>query len=185
MFTRSSPFFSSTCLSLALLVSSSVSAQTAGADGVVKVQSAYSMDETISRIKQDIAGKGIMFFSEVDQSRLDVSAGIALRRSTLLSFGNPALGSQFITSNPQAGLDWPVRLLVQEDDQGKVVGAFRFSDAVLRHLVVNMDEAVTEPSPMARAAEEEGDGAPRRRERTRDDAAPASDDDDNSVGEGA
>jgi small subunit ribosomal protein S6 len=48
-----------------------------------------------------------------------------------------------------------------------LTGAFRFSDAVLRHLVVNMDEAVTEPSPMAKAADEEGDGG-RRRDR-RDD----------------
>ena len=53
-----------------------------------------------------------------------------------------------------------------------LTGAFRFSDAVLRHLVVNMDAAVTEPSPMAKAADEEGDG--RRRERSRDDG----DDDD-------
>ena len=48
-----------------------------------------------------------------------------------------------------------------------LTGAFRFSDAVLRHLVVNMDEAVTEPSPMAKAADEEGEGG-RRRDR-RDD----------------
>jgi small subunit ribosomal protein S6 len=75
-----------------------------------------------------------------------------------------------------------------ETDQktlAELTGAFRFSDAVLRHLVVNMDEAVTDPSPMAKAADEEGDGAPRRRERARDDSAPASDDDDNSAGEGA
>ena len=37
----------------------------------------------------------------------------------------------------------------------ELTGAFRFSDAVLRHLVVNMDAAVTDPSPMAKAAEEE------------------------------
>src|SRR5947207_8133360 len=49
----------------------------------------------------------------------------------------------------------------------ELTGAFRFSDAVLRHLVVNMDAAVTEPSPMAKAADEEGDG--RRRDRSRDD----------------
>jgi small subunit ribosomal protein S6 len=67
----------------------------------------------------------------------------------------------------------------------ELTGAFRFSDAVLRHLVVNMDETVTEPSPMAKAADEEGEGGGRRRERSRDDAAVASDDDDNSVGEGA
>ncbi len=41
----------------------------------------------------------------------------------------------------------------------ELTGAFRFSDAVLRHLVVNMDEAVTEPSPMAKADEEEAAAA--------------------------
>ena len=89
-----------------------------------------------------------------------------------------------------------------ESDQkvlDELTGAFRFSDAVLRHLVVNMDAAVTEPSPMAKAADEEGDG--RRRDRSRDDgdgdddgpprrrpreeAVSASDDEDSPVGEGA
>jgi hypothetical protein len=51
-------------------------------DGIVKVRSAYSMDETIARVKQDIAGKGIMFFSAVDQSKLAADAGIKLPPST-------------------------------------------------------------------------------------------------------
>ena len=37
----------------------------------------------------------------------------------------------------------------------ELTGAFRFSDAVLRHLVIRRDEAVTEPSPIAQAHEEE------------------------------
>lgn len=37
----------------------------------------------------------------------------------------------------------------------ELVGAFRFSDAVLRYLVIARDEAVTEPSLMAKAREEE------------------------------
>ena len=52
-------------------------------------------------------------------------------------------------------------LLNIETDQktlAELTGAFRFSDAVLRHLVVKMDGPVTEPSPMARAAEEEAAG---------------------------
>jgi small subunit ribosomal protein S6 len=60
-------------------------------------------------------------------------------------------------------------LLNVECDQkilAELTGAFRFSDAVLRHLVVNMDEAVTEPSPMAKAEQEEKEGGsrPRREE---------------------
>jgi small subunit ribosomal protein S6 len=37
----------------------------------------------------------------------------------------------------------------------ELVGAFRFSDAVLRHLVIRRDKAISEPSLMAQAHEEE------------------------------
>ena len=89
-------------------------------DGVIRVKSAYPMAETIARLKGDVAAKGIMFFSEVDQKALAQKAGIAVRPSTLLMFGNPPLGTQFINSKPEAGLDWPVRLLVQQDEKGDV-----------------------------------------------------------------
>ncbi len=48
----------------------------------------------------------------------------------------------------------------------ELIGAFRFNDAVLRHLVIHRDEAVTEPSPMAKASEQEE--RPRGRDRDRD-----------------
>jgi uncharacterized protein (DUF302 family) len=89
-------------------------------DGIVRVKSAVTMAEAITRIKADIAAKGIKFFMEIDQSKLAADAGIKLRPSTLLVFGNPPLGTQFITSNPNAGLDWPVRLLLTQDDNGDV-----------------------------------------------------------------
>ena len=62
-------------------------------------------------------------------------------------------------------------LLNVEVDQktlAELTGAFRFSDAVLRHLVTGMEAAVTEPSPMARA-EEEGELGRRDRDDDGDD----------------
>jgi uncharacterized protein (DUF302 family) len=94
------------------------------ADGVVTMQSVYPLAETIARLKQDIAAKGIKFFSEINQSKLANDAGIKLRPSVLLVFGNPPLGTQFITAKPAAGLDWPVRLLVFEDEKGQVWTAY-------------------------------------------------------------
>jgi uncharacterized protein (DUF302 family) len=94
--------------------------QAADEDGIVRVKSAYSMPETIERLKKDVADKGIMFFSEIDQSKLAADAGIKLEPSTLLVFGNPPLGTLFLTSKPAAGLDWPVRLLVYQDERGDV-----------------------------------------------------------------
>jgi len=93
-------------------------------DGLVRVKSAYSVDETIDRIKKAIAAKGIPFFGAVDQARLAARAGVKLRPSTLLVFGSPSLGAQFLSANPYAGLDWPIRLLVLQDTAGTVWVAY-------------------------------------------------------------
>ena len=92
----------------------------APADGVIKQRSDYGFDETIVRVKADIATKGIRFFDEIDQTKLGADAKLPINRSTLLLFGNPPLGVQFLQSNPVAGLDWPVRMLVTQDDDGAV-----------------------------------------------------------------
>ena len=107
-------------------------------DGVVRVKSAYGFAETIERLKKDIAAKGIMFFNEIDQQKLAANAGIKLNPSTLLMFGNPPLGTQFMTSNPNAGLDWPVRLLVTQDSAGAVWTVYTdFAWIAARHGIVN------------------------------------------------
>src|SRR6185295_13586258 len=93
---------------------------------------AVPMAEAITRIKADIAAKGIKFFTEIDQSKLAGDAGIKLRPSVLLIFGNPPLGTQFITANPNAGLDWPVRLLVFENDKGEVWTVYTDFDWIAR-----------------------------------------------------
>lgn len=110
-------------------------------DGVVRVRSAFGFAETIERLKRDIAAKGIRFFGEVDQSTLAAEANIKLNPSTLLMFGNPPLGTQFMTANPNAGLDWPVRLLVIQDDLGTVWTVYTdFAWIAARHGIVNRTE---------------------------------------------
>jgi uncharacterized protein (DUF302 family) len=109
-------------------------------NGVVRVKSAYSMEESIARVKADVAAKGITFFNEIDQSALAAKAGIKLRRSTLIEFGNPALGTQFVTGNPDAGLDWPVHLLLTQDDTGQVWAVWTdFAWIAKRHGIANRD----------------------------------------------
>ena len=99
---------------------SAVPVQSAYADGVIRQRSDYGFDETVVRLKADIAAKGIRFFDEIDHAKLGAGAKLPINRSTLLLFGNPPLGVQFLQSNPVAGLDWPVRMLVTQDDDGSV-----------------------------------------------------------------
>jgi uncharacterized protein (DUF302 family) len=116
-------------------------------NGIVRVKSGYSVGETIDRIRQDVTSKGIMFFFAVDQAKLAADAGLNLRPSTLLVFGNPALGSQFMTSNPLSGIDWPVRLLVVEDEKGDVWAVYNdFAYIARRHGITDRDAAFQKAS---------------------------------------
>lgn len=112
-------FLQTAFLALAIGMSG-VHAARAADNGIVRVKSAFSMEETIARLKKDIDAKGIRFFQQIDQGQLAEQAGVKTQPSTLLVFGNPPLGTQFLAARPEAGLDWPVRLLVQRDEQGRV-----------------------------------------------------------------
>jgi uncharacterized protein (DUF302 family) len=129
---------------LLFLIATVVEAQTmnpAGDDGLVRVRSAYPVDETVARMRQDIAAKGITFFQEVDQAKLAAGAGIALRPSTLIVFGNPPLGAQFLTANPYSGLDWPVRVLVLQEADGSVWVAWTdFAWIARRHHIADRQQ---------------------------------------------
>jgi uncharacterized protein (DUF302 family) len=125
-----------------LVLFSTASPRADNEDGIVRVKSAYPLAETIDRLKKDVADKGIVFFSEIDQSALAAKAGIKLLPSTLLVFGNPPLGIQFLTSNPDSGPDWPVRLLVHQDSNGDVWAVYTDFDWISRrHHIKDRGEA--------------------------------------------
>jgi uncharacterized protein (DUF302 family) len=131
MFTRLIQLCSAALFACALTASLPAPALAAN-DGIIRVKSAYPIGKTIELLKKDIADKGIKFFNEIDQSKLAAEAGIKLQPSVLLIFGNPPLGTQFITANANAGLDWPVRLLVFENDKGEVWTAYTDFDWIAR-----------------------------------------------------
>jgi uncharacterized protein (DUF302 family) len=108
--------------------------------GVIRVRSALPVDQAVARIEKSVADKGIRFFDDIDQTKLAAGAGIALRPSHLLVFGNPPLGIKFLTSNPYAGLDWPVRMLVTQDEGGQVWIAYTdFGWIARRHHITDRD----------------------------------------------
>ncbi len=137
---------SAALLAITMMTTSATAASAEGAKpavstaGTITTRSAFGVDETVARLKKDIAAKGITFFQEIDQAELAGKAGIALYPSVLLIFGNPPLGTQFIAANPQAGLDWPVRMLVYRDAEGAVwVSHTDFGWIAKRHGITSRD----------------------------------------------
>lgn len=108
--------------------------------GIIRIKSVYGVQETVARIEKDVAAKRIKFFDEIDQQKLAAGAGIQLRPSVLVVFGNPPLGIQFLTANPYAGLDWPVRMLVTQDTAGQVWVAWTdFARVAHRHHITDRE----------------------------------------------
>jgi uncharacterized protein (DUF302 family) len=108
------------------------------ADGVIRIRSTHDADETVGRLKSAVAAKGVRLFNVIDQAQLGKDAGLAIRPSTLVLFGNPPLGVQFLQSNPYSALDWPVRMLVAEDADGSVWLAWNdFSYIARRYHITN------------------------------------------------
>jgi uncharacterized protein (DUF302 family) len=96
-----------------------VSAACAG-DGLVSKKSDFAASETLDRLETVLKKKGITIFARVSHSAGAEGAGIALRPTELLIFGNPKLGSHFFTSRQTAGIDLPMKALAWEDADGQV-----------------------------------------------------------------
>jgi uncharacterized protein (DUF302 family) len=130
-----------TCWIMAFAAHAGEMVPPAVSDGVVTVRSGYKVDETVNRLKRAVTEKGITYFATIDQSKLGAEAGVTVRPSMLLIFGNPALGVQFLGGNPLAGLDWPVRVVVMEDADGQVWTAYSdFAWIAKRHHITNRNE---------------------------------------------
>ncbi|MFX1675357.1 DUF302 domain-containing protein [Paraburkholderia sp. A2WS-5] len=92
---------------------------------VLTYTSAHDFDTTIARLKAVLERAGARVFADVDQREAAVLAGLELRRTRLLMFGNPTAGTPVMLANPHTALELPLRLVVWEDDEGRVQVDYR------------------------------------------------------------
>jgi uncharacterized protein (DUF302 family) len=87
--------------------------------GLITKKSAHPPKETIDRLETQLTQKGItvaLRWSHSDRAR---DVGIDVRPTELIVFGNPKLGSHMFTSNQAAGIDFPMKVLAWEDENGQ------------------------------------------------------------------
>ena len=102
------------------MVSTSTSGIGAANDGIVEKVSNHSVDETVKTLEEILEAKGVKLFVVVDHSGEAERAGLHMRPTKLLIFGNPKAGTPLMIANPRAAIDLPLKILVREDDNGKV-----------------------------------------------------------------
>jgi len=72
--------------------------------------------DTVARLTSILAEKGMKVFAVIDQSAEASQAGLQLRETTLVLFGNPAAGTGVMAAAPLAALDLPLKVLIWADE---------------------------------------------------------------------
>jgi uncharacterized protein (DUF302 family) len=88
--------------------------------GLTTIPSAFGPKETMERLEAEIKARGMTVFARVDHAAGAASAGLALRPTELLIFGNAKAGTPLMQADQAVGIDLPLKALVYQDASGKV-----------------------------------------------------------------
>ena len=83
-------------------------------DVVAVVESPHSFAETLSRLIHQIKAHGATVFAVIDHAEGAVAAGLQMPPTTVVVFGNPAVGTPLMLQAPDLALDLPSRALVRQ-----------------------------------------------------------------------
>ena len=89
-------------------------------EGIVKIPSHHSVDQTVGKLKTILQAKGVMLFALVDHSGEAEKVGLKMPPTKLLIFGNPKGGTPLMLASPSVAIDLPLKILIAEDSQGSV-----------------------------------------------------------------
>ena len=89
-------------------------------NGITTIMSHHSVDGTVQRLQAVLQAKGIKLFDFIDHSGEAEKAGMSMRPTKLLIFGNPKAGTPLMVASPSIAIDLPLKILVWEDADGGV-----------------------------------------------------------------
>lgn len=78
------------------------------------------MDAALDKLKGILDSQGVKIFALIDHSGEAEKAGMPMRNTKLLIFGNPKGGTPLMLASPTVALDLPLKILIWEDADGKV-----------------------------------------------------------------
>ena len=89
------------------------------ADGLISLSSSHGPKDTMDRLAAEITARGMTVFARVDHAAGAAEAGLSLRPTELLIFGNAKGGTPLMQSDQTIGIDLPLKALVWQDASGR------------------------------------------------------------------
>jgi uncharacterized protein (DUF302 family) len=84
--------------------------------GLVIKRSPRSVPDTVARLSELIASKGLNQFAIVDHSGAAAANGLELRDTKVVIFGSPEAGTPVMQAAPLVALDLPLKVLIWDDN---------------------------------------------------------------------
>jgi uncharacterized protein (DUF302 family) len=84
-------------------------------EGLVSVRSGFAAAETMARLEAAVRARGLTVFARIDHAAGAAEAGMALRPTDLLIFGNARGGTSLMQAVQTTGIDLPLKVLVWTD----------------------------------------------------------------------
>ena len=88
--------------------------------GIIDTPSNHTVDQTVERLKGILSAKGVTLFALIDHSGEAEKVGMKMPPTKLLIFGSPKAGTPVMLAAPSIAIDLPLKILVAEDENGKV-----------------------------------------------------------------
>ena len=88
------------------------------ADGLTTLRSSYGPKDTMTRLEAEVKARGMTVFARIDHAAGAAGAGLPLRPTELLIFGNAKAGTPLMQTVQTTGIDLPLKALVWEDGSG-------------------------------------------------------------------
>ena len=85
-------------------------------DGLITLKSSYGPEHTMNRLEAQVRSKGMTVFAHIDHAAGAAGAGLPLRPTDLLIFGDARGGTPLLQANQTIGIDLPLKVLVWQDN---------------------------------------------------------------------
>ena len=84
-------------------------------EGLTTIASTFGPKETMDRLEAEIGAKGMKVFARIDHAAAAAEAGLELRPTELVIFGNARGGTPLMQASQTTGIDLPLKVLVWQD----------------------------------------------------------------------
>lgn len=104
--------------------------------------SSFNFEETVHMIEEELKTLNTPIFAEFDHYQNAKEVNLDLRKTTVIVFGSPKVGTFLMQANQNIALELPLKFLVMEDNSGNTIVRFKKMKYIAKEYNLENNEIV-------------------------------------------